>query len=104
MVAMAIFAIYILASTAFAGKMFFNYDANGQLTDAVPATSNGVSYSYDPSGNLRHTEGDYVDLDTDPISYHYGTLYIDNTPTPRTITLNNLSLSSLSYFERLMMK
>ncbi len=51
---MAVIAICILASTAFAGKVIFTYDANGQLTDATPAVSNGVSYSYDTAGNLRH--------------------------------------------------
>ena len=56
---MAILAICILASTAFAGKVVYDYEPTGQLTSiTAPASNTSAWFSHDPSGNIRHISSD----------------------------------------------
>jgi YD repeat-containing protein len=62
-IALAVAALCLISTASLAGKVYFNYDPLGQLTNAT-AVSNGTAYSYDTSGNLRHVESSSVDLRT----------------------------------------
>ena len=50
---LAVIATALIASTAFAGTVVYDYNPTGQL-ESVTVTNTITWFNYDPTGNVRH--------------------------------------------------
>ncbi len=91
---LAVIATALIASTAFAGTVIYDYDNTGQL-ESVTLTNTTTWFGYDPAGNVRHISSTFIDIDVDPQIAELGTMYLYNTTSTTYVAFRNYTTTGV---------